>query len=367
MVIGIVVVRFGGFGFGGGDGDSGDGSGGLGGRGGITELTGVIGSEKRDFFEDPAVIDRLDELGYTVTVETAGSRHIATDTDLSAYDFAFPSSAPAARSVAEQADSKGIFTPFYSPMAVASFQPVMEELAARGVTREEGGTWWIDMQAYLDLTREDTRWRDLGDALPSQRTVQISTTDVRTSNSAAMYLALMCWVASEGNQVSTEDEARRVADGLTPLFYGQGYTESSSAGPFADYLSKGMGAKPMVMVYEAQFLGKLNREQPRLRDDMVLAYPEPTVLSDHTVVALSDGGAELGRLLENDAELQRLAAEHGFRTSDPAVFTERYQDAGLPEFIDSVDPPDYHLLETLIETVGSHYTSPEPPEGEHEE
>ena len=49
------------------------------------------------------------------------------------------------------------------------------------------------------------------------------------------------------------------------------------------------------------------------------------------------------------------------------MFTERYQDAGLPEFIDSVDPPDYHLLETLIETVGSHYTSPEPPEGEHEE
>ncbi|WP_448854387.1 hypothetical protein [Corynebacterium frankenforstense] len=299
-------------------------------------------------------------------METAGSRRIATDTDLSAYDFAFPSSAPAARTVAEQADSKGTFSPFYPPMAVASFRPVMEELAARGVTREEDGTWWIDMKAYLDLTREDTRWRDLGDALPSQRTVQISTTDVRTSNSAAMYLALMSWVASDGNQVSTEDEARRVADGLTPHFYGQGYTESSSAGPFADYLSKGMGAKPMVMVYEAQFLGELNRDQPRLRDDMVLAYPEPTVLSDHTVVALSDGGAELGRLLENDAELQRLAAEHGFRTSDPSVFAERYRDAGLPEFIDSVDPPDYHLLEKLIETVGSHYTSPEPPEGEHE-
>ena len=46
---------------------------------GTQAVHGVVGSEKREYFEDPAVVERLRELGYTVTVNTAGSRRIATE------------------------------------------------------------------------------------------------------------------------------------------------------------------------------------------------------------------------------------------------------------------------------------------------
>ena len=71
-------------------------------HGDVQQLHGVIGSEKRAFFEDPKVKDRLAALGYSVSVTTAGSRQIATTTDIAAQDFVFPSSGPATQKVREQ-------------------------------------------------------------------------------------------------------------------------------------------------------------------------------------------------------------------------------------------------------------------------
>src|SRR5699024_6522331 len=56
----------------------------------LTTVQAVIGSEKKAFFDDPGVRDVFAEHGYRVEVTTAGSRRIATDTDLSGFDFAFP-------------------------------------------------------------------------------------------------------------------------------------------------------------------------------------------------------------------------------------------------------------------------------------
>ncbi|AJE68767.1 hypothetical protein SB89_07235 [Corynebacterium glutamicum] len=67
----------------------------------LTEVRAVIGSEKKEFFEDPEVIEAFADHGFEVNVDTAGSRRIATDVDLSPYDFAFPSSAPAAQKISD--------------------------------------------------------------------------------------------------------------------------------------------------------------------------------------------------------------------------------------------------------------------------
>ena len=58
----------------------------------------------------------------------------------------------------------------------------------------------------------------------------MSLTDIRSSNSAAMYLSLMSWITNEGRIVSDNGQVNAVLPELTPLFTGQGYTESSSAG-----------------------------------------------------------------------------------------------------------------------------------------
>ncbi|WP_448852528.1 hypothetical protein [Corynebacterium sp. 335C] len=346
----------------------GRGDGGSGG-GDVTVVKAVIGSEKKPFFDDAEVTEVLRDRGYEVSVDTAGSREIA-DVDLSSYDLAFPSSAPAADRIRERVDEVGAHSPFFSPLVVASWTPIAELLEREGVaSRGADGHWRIDMQAYLELTSEGRRWRDLPGAdgvYPSPSEIRISSTDVRTSNSAAMYLALMSWVANGGGVVTGPAQIEAAVDEVAPLFVGQGYAQSSSAGPFRDYVSQGIGSKPMVMIYESQFLGRSMDERGKasMTDEMVLMYPEPTIQSTHTAVSLTEEGDGLARLLAEDPELQRLAARHGFRPYDGALLREELEAHGIaptPEVITAVDAPDHATLEALIEGVAARFGAAPPP------
>lgn len=338
-----------------GDGDEGGTTGGSGGK--LTQLHGVIGSEKRAYFEDPDVVARLEELGYSVSVTTAGSRQIATTTDIAEQDFVFPSSAPATQKVREQGSGYSVDFPFFTPMAVASWKPIADLLVAEGVVSEQNGAYTLDVNKYMDLARSGKRWRDLGEAYPSPRNVQIRSTDIRTSNSAAMYLSLLAWEVAERDP-ERRDDVGFLIDEIAPFFTAQGYSEASSSGPFTDYLSQGMGAAPMVMVYEAQFLGEQMRPNSRIRDDMVLLHLSPTVLANHGIVGVSAGGKELGRLLSNDPQLQQLAARHGFRPANSGSLADELADCGFDapsDYVNSIDPPSYDRLEQLIDGVGQRY------------
>ena len=338
-----------------GDGNEGDTTGGSGGK--LTQLHGVIGSEKRAYFEDPDVVTRLEELGYRVSVTTAGSRQIATTTDIAEQDFVFPSSAPATQKVREQGSGYSVDFPFFTPMAVASWKPIADLLVAEGVVSEENGAYTLDVNKYMDLARSGKRWRDLGEAYPSPRNVQIRSTDIRTSNSAAMYLSLLAWEVAERDP-ERRDDVVFLIDEIAPFFTAQGYSEASSSGPFTDYLSQGMGAAPMVMVYEAQFLGEQMRPNSRIRDDMVLLHLSPTVLANHGIVGVSAGGKELGRLLSNDPQLQQLAGRHGFRPANSGSLADELADRGFDapsDYVNSIDPPSYDRLEQLIDGVGQRY------------
>lgn len=351
VVIAAIVLGRGGWSFG-GDG----GSGGIA-RGNVTEVSGIIGSEKRSYFEDPDVKARLRELGYEVSFTTAGSREIATRSDIGAQDFVFPSSAPAAQKVREQGNGYSVDYPFFTPMAVASWKPIADILVSEGVVDEQNSAYVLDIAKYVDLAQSGKRWRDLGDTFPSPRNVQIRSTEIRTSNSAAMYLSLLSW---EFQQRSPEkaDDTEYLINEIAPFFTGQGYSESSSSGPFQDYLSQGMGAAPMVMVYESQYLGEQMSENSRIRGDMVLFHLSPTVLANHGIVGVTQKGKELGQLLTNDAELQQLAARHGFRPSTSGSLAQEMESRGLPapaDYVNSIDPPSYDRLEKLIEGVGNRY------------
>src|SRR5262245_25042926 len=86
----------------------------------VTVVHGVIGSEKLPFFNDPAVRAELERQGYTVQVDAAGSREIATTTDLSHYDFAFPAGEPQADKIKRDHKVARVYQPFYTPMAIAT-------------------------------------------------------------------------------------------------------------------------------------------------------------------------------------------------------------------------------------------------------
>jgi hypothetical protein len=322
----------------------------------LTTVRGVIGSEKQPFFSDPEVLKIFRDHGLNVTVDTAGSRQIATTIDLTNYDFAFPAGVPAADKIKRDRKITTSYVPFYTPMAIASFKPIAGLLVSAGVAKDQGGYYTIDMQAYMRLVAQNARWSSLPNntTYPASTSILITSTDIRTSNSAAMYLAIASYVANGNNIVQDPTQGAAVLPQVEPLFLRQGYTSSSSEGPFEDYLTIGVGKTPMVMIYEAQFVARAAANDGSISKDMVLMYPNPTVYSKHTLVPLDEAGDRVGRLLTTDPDLQRLAIKYGFRTNDTAAFNKfvTAHKVVLPQTLYNViEPPTYDTLESMISTI----------------
>jgi hypothetical protein len=319
-------------------------------------VRGVIGSEKLPFFQDPAVIKVFRDNGLALQIDTAGSRQIASTVDLSKYDFAFPAGVPAAERIkADHKNAKTLISPFYTPMAIATFKPIAQLLITAGVAKDHGTYISFDMKAYLDLVKKNARWSDLpgNTTYAASKSILITSTDIRTSNSAAMYLSIASYVANGNNIVSDAGQSSSVLPAVEPLFLRQGLTASSSEEPFQDYLSIGVGKTPMVMIYEAQFLAAAAANTGSITKDMVLMYPDPDVLSKHTVVPLTANGDRVGQLLLNNVDLQRLATKYGFRTNNQAAFNQFLTAHGLttPSLVNLIEPPTYENLEAMITAI----------------
>jgi len=327
-------------------------------------LTGYIGSEKDPFFKDPRVVAALARGGFNVSVTTAGSRQIA-GRDLSTADFAFPAGVPAAEKIRQDHPGSKAFVPFYTPMAIATWKPIVDLLTAAGVVHTVGDATTLDLASYMDLVARNTRWKDLpgNTTYPVNKSILITSTDARKSNSAAMYLALASYVANGDNIVENNTEVAALMGRLSPLFLRQGFVASSSEEPFDDYLVQGIGKSPMVMIYESQFIQRAAAADGSITAEMELIYPDPTIFSKHTFVGLTPDGIRLGDFLTNDPEMRSLATTYGFRTTDTAAFTKLVTDHGLnvPAGLnDVIDPPTYETLESMITRLEAAYAGSSP-------
>lgn len=336
-------------------------------------VVGLIGSEKKAFFADPEVIKRLQsEYDLVVEVEKVGSRRIATEGGnkgkVDQYDFAFPAGVPAAEKIRRDFKTKGSFRIFFTPMAIASWKPIVDVLEDNGIVKKQGDFYAIvRMDKLLDLVESQKRWKDLpnNDQFAVGRRILIKSTDIRSSNSAAMYLSLASYLANQEEIVTNEATIQQILPTMTALFNDQGFLPGSSATPFEDYIVKGAGNSPMVMIYESQFLyqaalGVITGNRS-IRKDMVLLYPEPTIYSQHIMVAMTEGGKRLSEALMNDEVLQKLAIKHGFRSNQATLagaFAEQLKKSGLKgipqNFNEVIDPPSYDVIEDMIQQIEQH-------------
>ncbi len=323
-------------------------------------VRGLIGSEKQAFFADERVRQALAAQGITVQVELAGSRDIVRRADPKTQDFGFPSGAPAAAQLKQQTGAKRVFQPFYTPMVLASWRPIANILEANGVVRSQGPFFELsDLPALMRWIDEGKRWRDLknSQAFATGKAVLVNTTDVRSSNSAAMFLALASYVANGEQIVQSQAELEKVLPLVAPLFLRQGFQESSSAGPFEDFLALGMGKTPLLLAYESQLIEFWWRHPERLKGEMVLIYPRPTLYSKHVLVPYTPAGERLGEALELPA-LRALAHEYGFRTSGEDKGPATWAAKGIPvpeQLVDVIDPPSQEWLERLIQGIEARF------------
>jgi hypothetical protein len=274
----------------------------------------------------------------------------------------FHRGAPAAAQIQALAKVTQTYTPFYTPIVFASFRPIAEILVANGIAKREGDIYYIvDLAKLMGLMNRGVRWRELeqSEKFATSKSVLVTSTDVRSSNSAAMYLALLSYLANQEAVVQSQAEVDRVMPLVEALFLHQGFQEASSASPFDDYLALGMGKTPLLVCYESQLVAFFLAHPERLKPghpggDMVVMYPNPTVYSKHVLVPYTELGRSLGALLEQDAELRVLAHEFGFRTGGDTRGPESWRSRGIevPEvLVDAIDPPNLQWLERMIQAI----------------
>lgn len=322
-------------------------------------LKGLIAVDVEAFFKDERVTQVLGGAKLPVQVARVGSRDMAARIGTADQpDFFIASGVVAANMIADAARKAGKTatqtSPFHTPLVVASWEPVAKILAANGMARPIAPkVFSVDMEKLTQAMLAKQRWRDLkasGDYSVS-RSVLVSTTDIRRSNSAAMYLALTS-AALNGDVVADRTTAQKYATQLAELFKRQGFQENYVNGAFDDYLAIGMGKTPLTFIYEAQMLAQA--QKGGVRPEMVLMYPQPTIVNKWVLVALNERGKQLAELLATHKTLQAVALEQGFRTGDTAAFAAAAQKAGLAvdtKLNQVIDPPGFDLMFEMIDIV----------------
>jgi hypothetical protein len=319
-------------------------------------LAGAIGSEKAPLMADPAVVEALAKAGFTVRADKVGSREIVTQYKPGAYAFGWPSGAPAAAALKSKTHAAGEVTPFYTPMVIATWKPIADLLQANGVVSGAGQFRQVDMHKLAALMLDGKRWNQLdhAEAFPIGKSILVTTTDVRRSNSAAMYLALLSYVENGDQVVDDRAAAEAMGEKLAPLFLRQGFQEESSADPFADYAAMGMGKTPLLFAYESQVVEYLLHPDAARRGEMVLLYPSPTILSKNVFVPYDADARRLGDLLVADPAIRDAAHRYGYRLpADPGI-PAAWSRAGIAApatLLDVVDPPSFATLETMIQKI----------------
>lgn len=330
-----------------------------------TPLNGIIALDVEPFFKDPRVIKVLAANKLPVNVLRIGSREMAGKVVAGSMpDFLFPSGVVAANQIADAARKANVpaaqSSPFFTPMVIASWEPIAKILVANGVAKPlSPKVYGVDMARLTALMLKKQRWKDFKDAggYDVSRSVLVSTTDVRRSNSAAMYLALTSH-ALLGDVVTDRATAQATALKLVELFKRQGYQENYVNGNFDDYAAIGIGKTPMAFIYENQLVSYALAKKG-VAADMVLLYPQPTIVNKVVFIATNERAKALADLLSSNAELQGIAVEYGFRIADTQRFVDAVKATGLavePRLTQVVDPPAFEIMAEMIDTVAKEMT-----------
>lgn len=316
----------------------------------VTTLNGYLGGEKIGLFDDEEVQDILQsEYHLELNYSRAGSMDMVTS-DFTDRDYLFPSSQTALEYYndlhGKPVSSEIIFN---TPIVLYSHQIIADVLLQEGIVTESNGIYYADMQKLTECILNGTQWSDLG-LTELYGAVTVDTTDPVRSNSGNMFAALLACALNGGKTVDT-NSVDAVLPELQKIFSQLGYMETSSSDLFNQFLRMGVGAKPIIAGYENQLI-EYAAENPdsyaKIKDDIVIIYPTPTVWSTHIYIALDEEG-KAGIEALSDDQVQELAwKKHGFRTDSCDIASADF--SGVPEQITAViNMPDYDTMKKIMD------------------
>ena len=298
-----------------------------------TVLRGFVGGEKTTLLADPEFQKLLKERhGLVLEADKRGSLEMVTESDTSGKDFLWPSSSVALALYKDAGKplvaSENVLN---SPLVLYTWAKVAQTL-----TQQK-----LDFPRLVGAAAAGKTWKELG--LPElYGKVVIYTTDPLKSSSGNLYAGLLQTVLGT-----------RSTEKVKTLIMAQGFQESSSDTLFTQYVSRGIGDKPVIVGYEAQLIDFARTSPAQYaaqKSQLRVLYPKPTVWSSHPVLALTPNGKKLIVALQ-DPEIQKLAWErHGFRSATGALNDPKACGVeGIPATIESVVPvPDTKAMQALL-------------------
>jgi hypothetical protein len=325
----------------------------------VVVVKGFVGGEKSGLLEDPDVQQALRARGgMRLDYAKAGSIEMVTAPHPGS-DFLWPSSQMAFELYkSNHADqlAKGEII-FNSPIVLYSWDLVVDALVKAGLAREQDSVYYLsDFRRLADMIMAGAKWSDIGLKELYGR-ITVTSTDPNKSNSGAVFAGLLANVLH--NDVLDDAHVDSVIPLVKKFFTGIGFMEHSSSDLFMQYLSTGVGAKPIIVGYESQIIEFSIQHAdkcPSVKKKVRVLYPEPTVWTSHPVIALDEKGANLIKALL-DTRIQQLAWEkHGFRTgmigvqNDPRLL----QVVGIPAQITKVMPlPDHRIMGKILAALST--------------
>lgn len=313
----------------------------------------LTGSAKFGFLKDPALTAILEKEGIQLELVKSGSFE-QDKSKAGELDAAWPAGANGAADWSGVLKGAATYPVFSTPLALASWKALIPVFEKNGIAKMTGpahGDFFLEKA--LPLMSKATRWNQLkdNDVFSVNKSFLVNTPDLRKSNTGALYISTLAYIQN-GNEVPQDiAKAEMLAEGLAPLITRQGFQEGTLAGPFEDYIGQGMGKAPLVLIYESQFIEA--KRAGKLRDAHVLLYPQPGLVLKHVFVGKTQAGKQLGELLATHPGVQKIAAQYGFRTNDPAIFAAEVKSMGLdaPELLNLAEAPTTAILDAMNQAI----------------
>ncbi|MBI1892032.1 MAG: hypothetical protein HYS18_15405 [Burkholderiales bacterium] len=313
----------------------------------------LVGSAKFGFLKDPALTGILEKEGLRLDLIKSGAFE-QDKNKVGEIDAVWPAGANTAADWAGLIKGSATYPVFSTPLALASWKALIPVFEKNGLGKMIGaahGDFYLEKA--LPLMLKSTRWNQLkeNEVFNVNKGFLVNTPDLRKSATGSLYIAALTYIKNGNEVVQSLDKANGMAEELSPLITRQGFQEGTLAGPFEDYIGQGMGKAPLVLIYESQFIEA--KRANKLHDAHVLLYPQPGLVLKHIFVGKTPAGKKLGELLSTDAGIQKIAAQYGFRTNDPAVFATETKQIGLdaPELLNLAETPSTTILDAINQTI----------------
>lgn len=330
----------------------------MGGKGPVGKAVIRYGSEKKGFLHDEEIQKIMRrEYGIEVDGTKMGSLEMSQGS-LEGLDALWPSSELAAAVFASRHPGLGYKKTniFSSPIVFFTWPKIVEALTREGLVQKRDDSYCvIGLKPFVDLMAAKKSWKSMGFQYQTGN-VGIRCTDPRKSNSGFLLSGLLAIVLNDGQMVDARSIRARLP-ALTAIFRNMGYMENSSGILFDKYIKQGQGAFPIISNYESlmvEFYNAYPDKRELIKKNVRVLIPEPTVWSEHPLIALTDKGKKLMEALQ-DQKIQELAwKRYGLRSGvlggdlDPGLLKE----LSLPDQIRAVAPlPSIEVMEIILNAL----------------